>query len=270
MVPTRSTRRQRGRQRRWRRLLALALALLAGAGMFLTRATWLPLVTDSDPFAGTPAEHFAVGAAGIVLPPVTPVPGMTDEQVTAALAQVRHALEASHLDSRVLLGRDPEPLLDLLAPDSASVIRSRLDSGDYGTTLVRLPAGATLAAPPRVNGRMTYSRVDWMGTPALAVVTNYVWAYAFAQPEGVVVVHSETHWMFPLADDLRPASRGMYLGRTTGYWHGMDCAAAARGFTAPAPEIDRAANPDYAGDDPVDAYFDSSRSLRVESGCRGR
>lgn len=237
--------------------------------MYLTRARWLPLITDSDPYAGTPAEHFAVGSAGIVPPPITPVPGLRPAQVSAALAQVKFALEASHLDSRMLLDRDPEPLLELLAPDSAAVIRSRLDSGDYGTTLVRLPPGATLAGVPRVDGQMSYSRVDWLGTPALSVVTNYVWAYAFARPEGMVVVHSETHWMFPLTDDLRPSSRGMYLGQTSGYWHGMDCAAAARGFTVPAPEIDRAANPEYSEHDPIDAYFDPARPLRVESGCRG-
>jgi hypothetical protein len=194
---------------------------------------------------------------------------MTPEQVNAALVQVKAALEASHLDSRMLLDRDPEPLLGLLAPDSAKVIRNRLDSGDYGTTLIRLAPGAKLAGPPRVNGRMTYSRVDWRGTPALSVVTNYVWAYAFTEPKGVVVVHSETHWLFPLANDLRPSSRGMYLGPTSGYWHGMDCAAAAKGLTLPAPEIDQAANPHFSDGDPLDAYFDPTRPLRVESGCQG-
>ena len=74
--------------------------------------------------------------------------------------------------------------------------------------------------------------------------------------------------MFPLSTALRPSSRGMYLGRTSGYWHGMDCAAAAKGFTAPAPDVDHAANPSYSEDDPLDAYFDPSRPLRVEAGCR--
>jgi hypothetical protein len=254
---------------RARLLLALTLVVATGIGLFLTRAQWLPLVSQDDPFTATPAENFASGSAGIVLPPVAPVEGMTAEQVNAALNQVKHALEASHLDSRMLLQRDPAPLLDLLAPDSAKVIRDRLDSGDYGTTLIRLAPGAVLAGTPRVQGKMTYSRVDWRGTPALSVVTNYVWAYAFSQPEGVVVVHSETHWMFPLAKDLRPSSRGMYLGPTSGYWHGMDCTAAARGLTLPAPEVDRAANPDFSDSDSLDAYFDQSRPLGVESGCQG-
>jgi hypothetical protein len=254
---------------RRRRALALALVAVIGAGLYLTRAQWLPLVGTSSPYSSTPAENFAAGSAGIVLPPITPVPGMTNEQVNAALVQVKHALEASHLDPKMLNERDPSPLLDLLAPDSANVIASRLGSGDYGTTLIRLAPGAILAETPRVDGTMTYSRVDWRGTPALQVVTNYVWAYAFRQPQGVVVVHSETSWMFPLSNDLRPTSQGMYLGKTTGYWHGMDCAAAARGFTAPAPSVDKAANPDYSDKDPLDAYFDPTRSVRVDSGCQG-
>ncbi len=257
--------RQRSRQRR-RALLLLAVVAVA-AGLIATEGKWMRLILPSDPYSSTPAANFAVGSAGIVLPDIQPVPGMAPEQINAALIQVKHALEASHLDPRMLQG-DPAPLLDLLAPDSASVVAGRLDSGDYGTTLIRLAPGSKLAATPRVDGRMTYNRVDWRGTPALSVVTNYVWAYAFAQPEGVVVVHSETTWMFPLVDDLRPTSRGMYLGKTSGYWHGMDCTQAAKGFTAPAPDVDHAANPGYNEDDPLDAYFDPARPLRVESGCR--
>jgi hypothetical protein len=247
----------------------LVLVAMVGVALFLTREQWVPLVGTSSPYSSTPAENFAVGSAGIVLPPITPVPGMTNEQVNAALVQVKHALEASHLDPRMLNQRDPSPLLDLLAPDSANVIAARLNSGTYGTTLIRLAPGTTLAESPRVDGTMTYSRVDWRGTPALQVVTNYVWAYAFKIPQGVVVVHSETSWMFPLSSDLRPTSQGMYLGKTTGYWHGMDCAAAAHGFTAPAPKDDKARNPAASDTDPLDAYFDPTRSVRVDSACQG-
>jgi hypothetical protein len=248
--------------------MVLILVLAVAVGLIITEPKWLPLVVPTDPYSSTPAANFASGSEGIVLPQIVPVPGMTAEQINAALIQVKHALEASHLDPRMWRG-DPAPLLDLLAPDSASVVAGRLDSGDYGPTLIRLAPGSTLAATPRVDGEMTYSRVDWRGTPALSVVTNYVWAYAFREPPGVVVVHSETTWMFPLVDDLRPTSRGMYLDRTIGYWHGMDCAAAAKGYTAPpSGGIDHQANPGYSENDPLDAYYDPSRPLRVESGCR--
>lgn len=250
------------------RLIALVLLMMTAAGLWVSRAQWLPFVTSTDPFQSTPAANFQTAPDGLVLPEVTAVEGMTVAQVDAALRRVKSALEASYLDERLLVGHDPDTLLSLLAPDSADAVATMLADGDYGTTMVRLVHGAGLAGPPRVNGRLRYARVDWNGLPALDVTSNYVWAYAFDQPSGVVVLHAETHWMFPLAKNLRPTSRGMYLGATTGYWHGMDCAASARGLTAPAPS--RAGNtaPDFRDPDPTDAYFDPHRSVQVDSACR--
>ena len=261
------TRARRARIRR--RLLAAALILAAFGTLWISRARWSPLVFSTNPYEATPAENFPAGEAGLTLPPAGPVDGMTAEAVGDALTRVQQALVASYLDPRMLTDHDPKPVFDLLAPDSAAIVAPRFAAGGYGTTLIRLAPGNPLAAPPRVSGQLTYQRVDWNGIPALDVISNYVFAYAFGKPSGVVVIHSETHWMFPLSTTLRPSSRGMYLGRTSGYWHGMDCTAAAHGFTAPAPPVDAAANPGYSDKDPLDAYFDPTRSVRVDSGCQG-
>jgi hypothetical protein len=133
--------------------------------------------------------------------------------------------------------------------------------------MVRLAPGSSLVGPPRVSGRTRFAQVDWRGTPALEVTTNYVLVYALSSPDGVVVIHSATHWMFPQGRNLLPSSRGMYLGRTQGYWQGMDCTSSAKGLTAAAPKHDRSANPNFTDDDP-DAYFDPRRSVRVGAGCR--
>ncbi|WP_028934085.1 hypothetical protein [Pseudonocardia spinosispora] len=256
------------RNRDRNRLIALVLLVMTAAGLWVSRAQWLPLVTSTDPFQTTPAANFPTAPDGLVLPEATAVEGMTAAQVDGALRQVKSALEASYLDDRLLVGHDPATLLSLLAPDSAGTVRSMLADGDYGTTMIRLAPGTVLAGPPRVNGRLSYARVDWNGLPALDVTSNYVWAYAFDQPSGVVVLHSETHWMFPLAKNLRPTSRGMYLGASTGYWHGMDCTASTRGLTAPAPPHARNTAPDFRDPDPTDAYFDPHRSVQVDSACR--
>ena len=256
--------RARGR----RRLLAAALILAVGAGLWLSRDRWRPMVVSGNPFDSTPAENFAVGEAGFLTPPIQPVDGMSPEAVAVAVDRARRALIDSYLDPRLLAGHDAGPVLGLLAPDSADAVRPRLAGGGYGTTLVRLAPGAVLAAPPRVNGRLHYARVDWNGMAALDVTSNYVIAYAFTGATDVVVVHAETHWMFPLGTALRPSSQGMYLGRTSGYWHGMDCAAAGHGITAPVPSVDRAAKPAYHDPDPLDAYFDRHRPVDITSGCR--
>jgi hypothetical protein len=246
----------------------MVLVLAAACVLWISRTAWLPHVTSTNPFQATPAENFPSGDAGLVLPPAEPVAGMTSAQVAEDENRVKQALEASYLDQRLLVGHDPQPLLRLLAPDSATAVRATFDSGGYGTALVRLAPGTALAAPPRVSGQVRYARVDWNGIPTLDVTSNYVFAYAFAVPPGVVVVHTETHWMFPLADNLRPSSRGMYLGPTKGYWHGMDCTAALQGLTAPAQAGDRDAKPGFRDPDPVDAYFDPNRPVRVGSACR--
>jgi len=259
-----SSRRSRDR----RRLLAIALILAVVSALWLARDQWWPLAVSSNPYEATPAENFPVGADGIVPPVAAPVDGMSADEVAGALDQVRRALIGAYLDSRMLVEHDPEPVLNLLAPDSAATVAPRFANAGYGTTLIRLAPDTTLAATPRVSGQLSYQRVDWNGMPALDVTSNYVFAYAFDQPSGVVVIHSETHWMFPLSTALRPSSRGMYLGRTSGYWHGMDCASASRGLTAPAPPHDRGANPAYRDPEPLDAYFDPNRPVDITSGCR--
>jgi len=260
------TRARRARNRR--RLFAAALILAAVGMLWISRTRWSPLVFSTNPYEATPAANFPAGEAGLALPPAGAVDGMTPEAVGDALSRVRQALVASYLDPRMLVEHKPDGTLNLLAPDSAAIVAPRFAAGGYGTTLVRLTPDNPLAAPPRVSGQLSYQRVDWNGIPALDVTSNYVFAYAFAKPSGVVVIHSETHWMFPLSTTLRPSSRGMYLGRTSGYWHGMDCAASAKGLTAPAPTIDRFADPTYHDAEPLDAYFDPNRPVGITSGCR--
>jgi len=250
------------------RLVAVVLIVGALAAIWTTRDRWWALAVSPNPFDSTPAENFPIGAAGITLPVAQAVPGMPAARVADALGRVQRALEASYLDPHLLVDHDPSALFALLAPDSAAAVASRLGTGQYGTALIRLAPGTALAATPRVTGRMSYRQVTWDGTSALDVTTNYVVAYAFDRPSGVVAVHAETHWMFPLAANLRPSSRGMYLGRTTGYWHGMNCTLAARGLTAPVGTSDDRARPDYHDTDPLDAYFDKNRSTGVISGCK--
>jgi hypothetical protein len=260
--------RARGGGSRRRRLVAVVVLVAVISGLWLTRDRWWHLVTPANPYETSPAGNFPIGADGIVTPPAAAVDGMTAAQVADALGRVKQALEAAYLDHRLLVDHDPSPLLNLLAPDSATTVWQRFEAGQYGTAMVQLAAGTTLAGEPRSSGQMSYQRVVWDGRPALDVTTNYVFVYAFARPSGMVVIHTETHWMFPMGADLRSSSRGMYLGRTNGYWHGMNCTLAAIGRTAPATAQDPHANPNYHDTDSLDSYFDPTRSIQVSSACR--
>jgi hypothetical protein len=259
--------REERRARSRHRFVACTVALAVFTALWMSRDQWLHLVTSDDPYQATPAANFPIGDEGIVMPAPTALPDVPVSTVADALLQVRRALHAAYLDDAMLVRHDPGPLLSLLAPDSAKVVRTTYERGGYGTTMVRLAPGTSLAGPPRVSGRTRFAQVDWRGTPAVDVTTNYVLVYALNTPDGVVVFHSATHRMFPQGRNLLPSSRGMYLGRTQGYWQGMDCTTSATGLTAAAPKHDRGANPNFTDDDP-DAYFDPHRSVRVGAGCR--
>ena len=67
-----------------------------------------------DPFAGTPANSWANGAAGIVITAAKPVGQFTAAQVEAAYQTSRKLLIAGDLNRPTLLGGPPTAFADLL------------------------------------------------------------------------------------------------------------------------------------------------------------
>lgn len=224
--------------------------------------TGTPEPTATSPFAGTPAEDFAEGAAGIVLPPAEPVGDFTAEQVTNALEQVRRALIAARLDHTMLIDHDPEPFIALLAPAQQPAVREAFDSTEFATfaTLVADDA-ARIPAPPRVTGRVTYrTTTAERGLPVLEVKTNFVWVYALGTPGGVavVVVRDELVWQVLHADAFLEPSRGLRLSEGESSAWGVDCDAYERGLFLPG----------HSGlGENADAVFDPERPLRVAESC---
>lgn len=72
--------------------------------------------TLDRPFAGSPAERWADGAAAIVVPKATPVGTFTSAQVAAALKQAKTLLVGANLNPGTLRGERPEGVLALLDP----------------------------------------------------------------------------------------------------------------------------------------------------------
>ena len=96
--------------------LKLGNAPLASA--FASAATSVvppdPLGPPADPFTGTPADHWADGAAGIVLPAAEPIGPYTKSQVEYAYQTTRAMLVAAELDKQTLLGGAPTAFADVL------------------------------------------------------------------------------------------------------------------------------------------------------------
>jgi hypothetical protein len=148
----RLARRSGGRRRAAQALpWTIAIVVLAVAGLFswlhyahgtggtaaggvvsnLNQATAGP---PADPFAGTPADHWADGAAGIVIPAAKPVGPFSASQVAAAYAATKRLLIAETLDKQTLAGGAPTAFADLLTPSARSQFLSGLNvRGAYRT-----------------------------------------------------------------------------------------------------------------------------------------
>lgn len=183
----------------------------------------------ASPFAGTPAEHFAEGEAGIVLPAAEAVGDFTAEEVAEALEQVRQALIAARLDETMLVDHNPEKFLSLLAPDHQVGRRLEFDTGEFASYATQIAPGVELApVSPRVYGTVAYEATTVEGgLPALAVATVSTWAYAFAQREAtdanLMVIHDQARWELRLDSRWLESSQGLWLADARAVVRGGGC-----------------------------------------------
>ncbi|MGW0086403.1 hypothetical protein [Streptomyces sp. NPDC003393] len=87
--------------------------------------------TLAEPFRGSPAAHWANGAAGITVPKAKATGWMDSAQVARALRRSRDFMVAAGLDSRVLRGERPTKAIALLNPyqkDVQAYLRTALSS----------------------------------------------------------------------------------------------------------------------------------------------
>ncbi len=197
----------------------------------------------------------------------TAVPGFSKAAVADVLAQVKRALIAARLDPAMLVDHDPSKLLDLLAPDSRGRASSDFDRGAFLSYASQIAPGSPLAAEgPRVRGAMTFRATTEGDVRLLEVVSNVVWVYPFmgGSParRPLVVVHDEVVWLFPVASDVEPDARGLWIDLATASVSNVDCAQMATSLLA-------LGTPRPGGTGPTDevAVFDPGRPLAVDSTC---
>jgi hypothetical protein len=201
-----------------------------------------PSPTESpSPFDGTPAEEFAEGADGIVLPEAEAVGDFTADQVAEALEQVRDALIAARIDRSMLIDHDPEPFLAVLAVDLQPALSEVFDSADFAAFATQVAEDAVLAPlPPRVVGSISY-RTTTAGaqeTEVIEMKTRFSWVYAFeaTDPEAsgdLVVVRDELVWRMQFGEPWLETSRGLWLVSETSRAWGADCDTLAEGTLLP-------------------------------------
>jgi hypothetical protein len=145
--------------------------------------------TLDRPFAGSPAERWADGAAAIVVPKATPVGTFTSAQVAAALKLAKTLLVGANLAPGTLRGERPESALAVLDPkqprmldDVNSWLRAPGKKHDplmlfsrFDPAEVR-PAGDVV----KVRGRMTF-KAGAHGS--VAIHMDYTFVYPLVQAD---------------------------------------------------------------------------------------
>jgi hypothetical protein len=150
-----------------------------------------PPFTSADPFAGSPAEAYADGASGIVIPAAHGVGSYSAAQVRAAYVTVRKILIAGYLNQAVLAGGNPTSFARLLAPSerpwfTKNLDRKGLDSRGYARStrvwVTSFAPGTTelVGNAIKVHGRMT-AGLQRSGHRALAVHADYLFVYPVQQ-----------------------------------------------------------------------------------------
>ncbi len=152
-----------------------------------------PLFTTANPFAGSRANAYADGAAGIVMPAAHPVGQYSSAQVAAAYVTVKDMLVAAMLSRPTMYGHKPTALGRLLISEQRSWFYDHLtkpykpSKGPAWLTWKWVTAFApgtdVVGKVVKVKGvPMTAKVVTIKQRPALQVYADYLFVYAVQQP----------------------------------------------------------------------------------------
>ncbi|MFE8988521.1 hypothetical protein ACFYMI_11850 [Streptomyces collinus] len=146
--------------------------------------------TLDRPFAGSPAERWADGEAGIVLPEAKAVGAVSEGRVEAALKLTKKLLVGANLDPKTVRGARPTAALSVLDPkqpelldDLDTGLRSPSEKHDPVTLFSRFdpdevrPAGDVI----KTRGRMTFKKGTQGG---VAVRADYTFVYPVVRADG--------------------------------------------------------------------------------------
>ncbi len=152
-----------------------------------------PSGPPADPFAGTPAEQWANGAAGIIVQPAKPVGTFTTAQVADAYATTKKLLIAALLDKQTISGGTPAEFARLLADRQRSQFLAGLNArgtqqdGQARSTRKMVmsfaPGTAELVGSViKVHGTMSATTVHESGAVVLAINVDYTAVYPVEHP----------------------------------------------------------------------------------------
>jgi len=151
-----------------------------------------PAYTTADPFAGSPAERYQDGAAGIVLPAAHRVGAYSAARVAAAYAQTKRLLVAANLNPATLHGGRPDAFARLLVrPQRAHFLRDLGKTGvdrrgaslsTRGWVTSFSPGTAFVGSVIKVHGTMSATTATDNGWSVLRITFKYLFVYPVQRP----------------------------------------------------------------------------------------
>jgi hypothetical protein len=147
----------------------------------------------ADPFAGSPADSWADGAAGIVIPTAKSHGPYTAAQVRAAYETTRKILIAENLDSATLRGGAPTAFADLLPKQERTLFLTGLSTRALNkdgveqntrTWVTSFAPGETrfVTTVIKVRGTMRAGTATDSGSVVLRITFDYLFTYAVEPP----------------------------------------------------------------------------------------
>jgi hypothetical protein len=193
---------------------------LNNAGNPGSAATPNPAGPPKDPFAGTPADNWPDGAAGIVLPTAEPIDGYTAAQVAYAYQTTKKLLVAGFLDKQTLLGGPPTAFANLLTPEQRTWFVQNLKKTGVDKAGAPLSSlGMIVSFPPgdaeligsviKVHGTMSAKTSVSQGQKELDVHLDYLFTYPI-EPPG-----QPTEWMRIVAEAVWTVEFGNWQGASS-------------------------------------------------------
>ena len=152
-----------------------------------------PAGPPADPFAGSPADHWADGAAGITIPAARAHRPYSAAQVRSAFQTTRKLLIAADLNWPTLRGGRPAAFEQLLTAPQRQTFLAGLhttkvnkDGTDASTRgwITTFAPGSTkfVTTVVKVHGTMTARAIRESGAPVLRITVDYIFVYAVEPP----------------------------------------------------------------------------------------
>jgi hypothetical protein len=226
--------------------------------------------TRARPFAGSPAQRWAAGAAAIEVPKAKAVGGVSAKRIAAGLRLTKEFLIASNLDRKVLYGAEPKKALSLIDPlDGRYLSGLRLDLShptketDPKWVFTRFDSDEVelVGTQVKVRGRMTVKDGDRIGQASIRA--DYTFVYPLAKAGGGNEV---ARVIVRRVVDVNVADPAKYQGTEGRIWVSNidaeisnDFCRRGDGFIHPMFRADLYASPEASG--PVSDPYDRSKVL---------